>query len=397
MSRFLLAIGIGAVFLFAFMTAIRPAFVLAYGLLALYVLAWAWPKLVARTVRVERHLDAGSPTVGEPFEETFRVSKSSRLPAPWVEVVDAGNLPDYRPGRVLAVGRSAVSWRARGTYRRRGWVTFGPTEVVVREPFGLFRAGARIPERHQVLVYPRVRDIPDLTMPASHHSGLTQRHGQWAEYPPETGGVREYQPGDSFGRIHWPLSQRHQQLMSRTFEQPMTADLWVVLDLDSSVHRGAGEESTLEYAVSLAASISMHVVRRGRRVGLMANDARGTLLEPHRAARQDQMILDYLATADAGGTRHLAEALAWDRLRRLPRRAVAVITPSPDPGWLMAAQALRERGSSLLLFYLDGSSFGEGGGSHLTFDLGTFVDLYVVRQGDDFTRLTRTRDAVRLL
>lgn len=396
MSRFLLAIGIAAVFIFAFMTAIRPAFVLAYGLLILFVLAWAWPRLVARGVRVKRTLDSGSPTVGEPFEETFQVTKSSRLPAPWVEITDAGGLRDYRPGRVLALGRNPVTWRARGIYHQRGWVTFGPTRVVVREPFGLFRADMRLPERHQVLVYPRVRDIPELTMPASHHSGLAQRHGQWAEYPPETGGVREYQPGDSFGRIHWRLSQRHQRLMSRTFEQPTTADLWVVLDLDRSVHHGDGEESSLEYAVSLAASIALHVVRRGRRVGLMANDSRGTLLEPHRAARQDQMILDYLATADANGSRHLTEALAWDRLRRLPRRAVAVITPSPDPSWLMAAQALRERGSSLLLFYIDASSFGDST-RHLTFDLGAHVDLYVIRQGDDFSRLMRTRDAVRLI
>lgn len=396
MSRFLLAIGIGAVLLFAFLTAIRPAFVLAYGLLMLFVLAWAWPRLVARGVRVERRLDASSPTVGEPFEETFRVTKMSRLPAPWVEVVDMGGIRDYRPGRVLALGRGPVTWRARGTYQQRGWVTFGPTRVVVREPFGLFRAEVRLYERHQVLVYPRVREVPELTMPASHHSGLAQRQGQWAEYPPETGGVREYQPGDSLGRIHWPLSQRHQRLMSRTFEQPMTADLWVVLDMDRSVHHGEGEESTLEYAVSLAASISMHVISRGRRVGLMANDGRGTLLEPHRAARQDQMILDYLATADATGSRHLADALAWDRLRRLPRRAVAVITPSPDPSWLMAAQALRERGSSLLLFYIDASSFGDVQ-RHLTFDLGAHVDLYVIRKGEDFSRLVRTRDAVRLV
>jgi uncharacterized protein (DUF58 family) len=395
MWRFLLAVGIGAILIFAIMTGIRPAYVLGYGLLALFLLAWVWPRLVARGVRVRRSLDASSPTVGEPFEETFQVGKRSRLPAPWVEVVDAGGVRGYHPSRVLALGRGEVTWRARGTYRQRGWVTFGPTRVVVREPFGLFRAEVRLPERHQVLVYPRVRDVPELTMPASHHSGLTQRQARWAEYPPETGGVREYQPGDSLGRIHWALSQRHQRLMSRTFEQPMTADLWVVLDLDRSVHHGEGEESTLEYAVSLAASISMHVIRRGRRVGLVANDGRGTLLEPHRAARQDQMILDYLATAGATGSRHLSEALGWDRLRRLPRRAVAVITPSPDPGWLLAAQALRERGSSLLLFYIDASSFGDVG-RHLTFDLGAHVDLYVIRRGEDFSRLVRTRDAVRL-
>jgi hypothetical protein len=33
----------------------------------------------------------------------------------------------------------------------------------------------------------------------------------------------------------------------------------------------------------------------------------------------------------------------------------------------------------------------------LSFDLGADVDLYVIRKGDDFSRLMRTRDAVRLV
>jgi uncharacterized protein (DUF58 family) len=310
-------------------------------------------------------------------------------------VIDLSRLRGYHPGRVVSLGRQPATWRARGTYRQRGWVSFGPTRLVVREPFGLFSCEVRAGDRRQVLVYPRVRPMPDLAMPASHHSGLLQRHGHWADYPPETGGVREYRPGDALARIHWPLSQRHGHLMSKTFEQPLTGDLWVVLDLDRSVHHGDGEESTLEHAVSLAASIALHVVSRGRQVGLLANDARGTLLEPHRATRQDREIMDYLAVAEADGVRHLADALAWERIRRLPRRAVAVITPSLDPSWLQAAQALRDRGGSLLVFYLEPTSFGAAE-RHTGFEPGAGVDLYVVRRGDDFSRLVRTRDAVRI-
>jgi uncharacterized protein (DUF58 family) len=233
-------------------------------------------------------------------------------------------------------------------------------------------------------------------MPATQHAGTAQRFGNWADYPPETGGVREYAPGDSFGRIHWALSHKHQRLMSKTFEQPLTADLWIVLDLDRNVHSGEGEESTVEYAVSLAASVAMQIHNRGRRVGLIVNDARGTLLEPHRAVRQDRMILDYLAVARADGPQSLARAMAWDRVRRLPRRAIAVITPSSDPAWVHTMQAVRGRGTSLLAFYIDASSFGAPG-PNLSFDLGSDVDLYIVQKGDDFARMLRTRDAVRLV
>ncbi len=187
----------------------------------------------------------------------------------------------------------------------------------------------------------------------------------------------------------------HQRLMSKTFEQPLTTDLWILLDLDHNVHYGEGEESTVEYAVSLAASMAAQVHSRGRQVGLIANDSKGTILEPHRAARQDRIILDYLAVATADGRTSLTKTLAWDRIRRLPRRAIAVITPSADEEWVRLLQAARGRRSALIVFYLDVTSFG-GPDQNPTFDLGQDVDLYVIRKGDDFARLMRTRDAIRI-
>src|SRR5205823_883420 len=215
--------------------------------------------------------------------------------APWLEVRDLGQVADYQPGRVLSVGGDSVTWKARGVYRRRGWMTFGPTSLRVQEPFGLFSRETRLRERTTVLVYPRVRPIPDLLTSSAQQIGSSPSFGAWADYPPETGGVRDYTTGDSFGRIHWPLSAHHGRLMSKTFEQPLTTDIWILLDLDRKVHFGEGEESTVEYAISLAASMTAQVYSRGRQVGLIANDGRGTFLEPHRALRQDRLIPDYLA------------------------------------------------------------------------------------------------------
>lgn len=395
MSKVALAGALALLLFFTYLTAIRPAYAFAYALCLLFVIAWAWPRLASRGMTVTRKLDPGQPTVGEPYEETVEVRRRSWIPAPWVEVRDLSDIPDYQPGRVISVGNEVVRWKARGVYRRRGWMAFGPTSLRVREPFGLFDVEAKLNERTSVLVYPRVRPIPDLMTPSAQQSGNSPVMGNWADYPPETGGVRDYTTGDSFGRIHWPLSHRHQRLMSKTFEQPLTTDLWILLDLDRGVHYGEGEESTLEYAVSLAASMTAQVNSRGRQVGLIANDSRGTLLEPHRAVRQERLILDYLAVCQADGRTPLTDTLAWDRIRRLPRRAIAVITPSADPAWVHLLQAVRGRRATLIVFYLDVASFG-GPDLNPSFDLGQDVDLYVIRRGDDFARLVRTRDAIRI-
>jgi uncharacterized protein (DUF58 family) len=395
MSKVALVLALGLLLFFTYLTAARPGFALFYALSLLVVIAWAWPRLLVKRITVTRKLDPGSPTVGEPYEEMFTVRKSGPVPAPWLEVRDLSQITDYQPGRVLSVGGEPVTWKSRGVYRRRGWMTFGPTSLNVQEPFGLFNQETRIRERTTVLVYPRVRPIPDLLTSSAQQIGTSPSLGAWADYPPETGGVRDYTTGDSFGRIHWALSAHHNRLMSKTFEQPLTTDIWIVLDLDRRVHHGEGEESTVEYAISLAASMASQVHSRGRQVGLIANDARGTFLEPHRVLRQDRLILDYLAIAQADGSASLSQALAWDRMRRLPRRAIAVITPSAEPDWVRLLQAVRGRRTTLIVFYLDVTSFG-GPDVNPSFDLGQDVDLYVVRRGDDFARLVRTRDAIRI-
>jgi uncharacterized protein (DUF58 family) len=344
---------------------------------------------------ISRRLDPGTPTVGDSYEEVIEVRRQGWVPAPWVEVRDLSQIPGYQPGRVISVGGEVVKWKSRGVYRRRGWMTFGPTSLRVREPFGLFDQEMKLTQRTSILVYPRVRPIPDLLTASAQQVGSSPSLGAWADYPPETGGVRDYTTGDSFGRIHWALSARHGRLMSKTFEQPLTTDLWILLDLDRNVHSGEGEESTVEYAVSLAASMASQVHSRGRQVGLIANDSKGTILEPHRAVRQDRLILDYLAVAQADGRTPLTQTLAWDKIRRLPRRAIAVITPSADPEWVRLLQAVRGRRTTLIVFYLDVTSFG-GPDQNPSFDLGQDVDLYVVRRGDDFARLVRTRDAIRI-
>src|SRR5487761_174738 len=395
MSKVALALALGLLLFFTWITGIKSAFPFAYALWLLFLVAWAWPRLAIRGLTLSRKLDPGTPTVGEPFEEVIEVTRTGFTPAPWVEVRDLSGITDYQPGRVISIGHDPVIWKTRGVYRRRGWMTFGPTSIRVREPFGLFNREQKFGQRASVLVYPRVRPIPDLVAPSSQQTGNSPTFGAWADYPPETGGVRDYTTGDSFGRIHWALSARHGRLMSKTFEQPLTTDLWILLDLDKNVHVGEGEESTLEYAISLAASMAAQVHGRGRQVGLIANDSKGTILEPHRAVRQDRLILDYPGAPGPAGPTPLTQTLAWDKIRRLPRRAIAVITPSADPAWVRLLQSVRGRRSTLIVFYLDVGSFG-GPDQNPSFDLGQDVDLYVVRKGDDFARLVRTRDAIRI-
>ena len=156
MSKVALVAALALLLFFAYLTGAHPGFNLAYALCLLVAIAWLWPRLLINKVSVSRKLDPGTPTVGESYEETFTVRKTGHLPAPWIEVRDLSQIAEYQPGRVLSVGGDPVSWKARGSYRRRGWITFGPTSLRVQEPFGLFSQEVRVRERTTVLDVSRV-------------------------------------------------------------------------------------------------------------------------------------------------------------------------------------------------------------------------------------------------
>ena len=81
--------------------------------------------------------------------------------------------------------------------------------------------------------------------------------------------VREYRRGDDLRRVHWRSSARVGELMVRREEQPWQSRATLFLDNRVRSHRGQGIASSLEAAVSVAASIAVHLTHRGFAVRLV--------------------------------------------------------------------------------------------------------------------------------
>ncbi len=132
MSKLALVGALGLLLFFTYLTGIRQAYNFAYALSLLLIVAWIWPRLAIRGVHLTRRVDPGTPTVGEIYEEVFEVERQGWVPAPWVEVRDLSQIPDYQPGRVISLGHDLVRWKARGVYRRRGGGVGGWRSVLPR-------------------------------------------------------------------------------------------------------------------------------------------------------------------------------------------------------------------------------------------------------------------------
>jgi uncharacterized protein (DUF58 family) len=360
LPRLPLVTALALLFFFAYITGIRLAYSLLYALVLLFVVGYLWSRLAADNLVVERSSPEGQYQVGDHFEEHFSIENRSWIPMPLIELTDFSNLPGYNPGRVFSLkGRRTRRWTSRGQFKQRGLFTFGPIELRHGDPFGLFARTLRVAGSRSVVVYPVVRPLGPLDALAASTAGDEQLRGRVLDIPPNATTIREYVPTDSVKRIHWASSARLGRLMSRSFETREGGDAWIVLDLQALVHVGEAPESTLEYAMSLAASITDAALRRGSAIGLVSNDSRLSVIEAARGDQQRKKLFEHFTLAQADGTVPLATLLTSQRHQWRHRGGLIVITPSADEHWPEALLDLGVRGHRSLVIYLDPRGFGE--------------------------------------
>jgi uncharacterized protein (DUF58 family) len=381
---------------FAGITGVQLAYTLAYALLLLLVLAWVWSWVLARRLEVRRETPQGAHMVGEAFTERFGLRNRSPLTLPYCEVHDRSRIPGYSPGRACALNPGgSVVWAARGIFTRRGKIGFGPLEVRLGDPFGLFPRTVRVRETGAVTVYPAIHPVDAVLAPIWMGASFGDVHrGRGLDIPPDVSSVRDHAPDDGLSRIHWPSTARTGRLISRLYESRQSSDVMVLLDLCRGTHFGEAPESTLEYAVSLAASICHASLARGQAVGLVTNDRLGTAIGPGRGETQRLRILEFLAIAQDNGRRPIAATITTHGRGWQGRGGLIVVTSDRDPDWVEALVEVGMRGQRHLAILVEPTSFGASGPPmRVGAAWRLALDWWVVRRGDVLSAPYRTRAA----
>ncbi|MEM8532713.1 MAG: DUF58 domain-containing protein [Chloroflexota bacterium] len=391
-------------FLAAQGTGIPLFFHLFYLLLALLVLSYLWAWLNIRGVRVERETFTHRTQVGEQAHERLTIHNIWSIPKLWVELQDHSDLPLHGAGFVTYLpGRERRRWVTRTPCTMRGKFTLGPTTIISGDPFGIFRLARPVGGTSEILVYPQTTALPGFGLPSAELPGGQDVKSRAYHVTPNVATVRDYQPGDSFNRIHWRTSARSGKLMVKEFELDPTAEIYVVLDMQERVqhyalpsrttNNGSGRrelrvaESTEEYVVQAAASITRHLLEQNRTVGFIGWGQHREVIPAERESRQLFKILEALAVLRAHGAQPLAEVLAAESTRFGRNCTLVIITPSLDERWIISLQHLLYRGARAVVVQIDPQSFG-GWQDPLTVQ-GRLAELriptYVYGQGQSLT------------
>ncbi len=358
---------------------------LVLGML-LVIGAWVWVRVVARSVRVSRKPDFYRASVGDIFKEQYELVNSGRLPGMWVELYNEMPLPTAAGSRLLThlMPNEKQAYVARTWLTRRGGFPVGPTVLKVSDPLGLFRAERRFPADRSLVILPMIVPLQSfLTRPGLIPGGAVIRR-KTMDITPHAAGVREYVSGDPMKRIHWPTSARRGTLMVKEFEQDPHAEVWLFLDAQQKVQSQKPYEtpamplenllfsrkpkltlspSTLEYSISIAASLAHYFIGERRAVGLVTEDRTYAVLNAERSERQENKILETLAFVQGKGDLSIS-ALASAQARQLPQGSnVILITPSTSLDLIVVTDDLQRRNLRPVVILLVAESFGGAPGS----------------------------------
>ena len=326
-----------------------------FGLAVVLAISYFWARQLAGGVSARRHLRGTWVLAGDLLDETFDVENNSGMPAMWVEVIDHSELPGYHVDWVASVDpKGHQSYHTEGRCQHRGVFTIGPWELRTGDPLGLFRVTIDMPEARSILVYPRAMVLPDLHLPRGDAPGAARTNRRTLHTTTNAATVRPYVPGDPLRSIHWRRTAHQGDFMVKEFDIEPSGDLWIALDLDKSVQAGAGAESTLEYAITLTASLATQMLAENRRVGLASQ---GYLVPPQNGQLQLWRILEVLAHAAATPNTSMAHLLRDLRQNAGRGRTIVAITASADPAWCGELLHLAGRGNAPAALLLDAPSF----------------------------------------
>ncbi len=354
----------------------QPTLLAVAGLLlTISGVSWIWNRYALHGIEYERRFSERRVFQGEEVELVIQVTNRKLLPLSWLRVddqvpfdlplLDARVLPSSQPEIGYLSDLFALRWyeRVGRRYRlkphRRGFYAFGPVYLHTGDFFGLFERRQTLQAKEWLIVYPQVHPLSELGLPPKDPFGESKAWQRIFEDPARTIGVREYQPEDSFRRIHWKASARLQKLQSRLYEPTTFYQLAIFLNVATFPRPWQGiVPGDLEEAISVAASIANYGVTQKYLVGLLANGSvpgsdQPLKVLPSRDPQQLTRILEALAAVTGFATLSIERMLTAESPRLSWGATLLLVTATVYDDLLATLLRMREAGRRLVLISLD--------------------------------------------
>lgn len=251
-------------------------------------------------------------TAGESGEVELALWRTGRLPAGEILLEDGvGQGLGTRPRFVVEQlpYHRTVSLRYPVRPVVRGHHQLGPLRATITDPFGLTEFERELHGNTRLVAVPRVEALtgnPSGAGTGGDEDGNVRLHAGQGE--PDVI-VRQYRQGDDLRKVHWRSTARKDEIMVRVEERPWRGGTTVLLDHRTAAHHGSGAASSIEWAVSFAASACLHLRRTGHDVRLVSEHGTPVAnLACDGGTAHDDLLLDSLAALQPTHQREITAA-----------------------------------------------------------------------------------------
>lgn len=248
-------------------------------ILASRMLADSW----SAQLYASRDLNRDQVQIGDTVAVVVRLKNRSGWPIPWLLLEDL--LPRraliHQPPDLEVIGRrlKLISFRRQAEKtipyqlrcHRRGYYQLGPLVAETGDVFGLYRRYRVLSEPVFLQVSPQVVPLMGFDIASRRPIGEVRMSHRLFEDPTRVAGVRQYQAGDPFNRIHWRATAATGTLHSKVYEPSSIAGATLVLDFHERSFDPGHEPVRSELAVTMTASIAAAICEMGQQVGLVTN------------------------------------------------------------------------------------------------------------------------------
>jgi uncharacterized protein (DUF58 family) len=343
-------------------SAVSGSFTVLFFGLGVSMPVWWGLRVSSQKICIKEDLSAGTGFAGTELVLKLRLSNPSWFPVFWCTMSRAFS---HELGSSL--WQSLVSIKPHGSVsmqmsffpERRGIYNVPDLIVTMGDPFGWKENTIHIASPEKIIVYPPLSTVEGLYL---------TRHLLWGhakvlfglhEDPSRLKGCRDYYPGDSLKKVHWPSLARTGQLKVKEWETTLAAEIGVFLNLAEADFPVSDwywlSESGIDFAASLVHQLIDHKETPGFYCnGKLADTSPDIVFKfaPKNGHEQGKRILTFLA----GVTLHENQPylpLFQEAYRLKNGSCLLFITPLISVEMVKHAQNLKHAGYHPLFLWLE--------------------------------------------
>ena len=192
----------------------RLGYIIAIGLCVGYI--WNYLNLWNVTIAAERRTRVAY--TGESFVIRIWATNASFFSKSRIDIRDWSTLNDNSQVIPVVLGSwQTRSWLISTICTRRGSYMLGPLEAHSEDLFGFFYKTKLLETQREIVVYPKIVELPSINNTVNQFMDDGTKSKKTQSSTPQATSIRQYEFGDTVNRIHWPMTAKHGELMSKEF------------------------------------------------------------------------------------------------------------------------------------------------------------------------------------